>query len=33
MLKELIAKYTDIFKALKGNKTSKDTLSEIQNLH
>lgn len=27
MLKELIAKYTDIFKALRGNKTSKDTLS------
>ena len=27
MLKELITKYTEIFRALKNNKTSKDTLS------
>lgn len=33
MLKELITKYTEIFRALKNNKTSKDSLSEIQNLH
>jgi len=33
MLKELITKYTEIFRALKNNKTSKDTLSEVQNLH
>lgn len=33
MLRDLINKYSDIFRHLRASKTTKDTLSEIQNLH